>query len=63
MEKAMSDSELLQKIFNTWDEFAQPGARRNPLTVPELAKRMETYRIQFYGKGREVPHEFHDDVK
>ena len=32
------------------------------LTVPELAKRMETYRTEFYGKGRAVPHEFADDV-
>ena len=59
----MSEKELLQKIFDTWDAFAEPGARRNPLTVPELAKRMETYRIQFYGKSRPIPHEFHDDVK
>ena len=59
----MTDSELLQKIFNTCDEFAHHGTIRNALTVPELAKRMETYRIQFYGKSREVPHEFHDDVK
>ena len=59
----MTDSELLQKIFNTWDEFAQPGTIRNPLTVPELAKRMETYRIQFFGKGRDVPLVFDVDVE
>jgi uncharacterized protein YlaN (UPF0358 family) len=53
--------DLLQKTFDAWDRFAEPG--RENLTVPELAKRMEVYRTEFYGKGRDIPHEFADDVK
>ncbi len=53
--------DLMQNIFDAWDKFAEPG--RENLTVPELARRMETYRTQFYGQGRTVPHEFGDDVK
>ena len=56
-----TDEDLLQKTFDAWDRFAEPG--RENLTVPELAKRMEAYRTEFYNKGRDIPHEFADDVK
>ena len=57
--KESKDTKILKSVMHNWDLFGH----KMELSLPEFAKRMETLRIQYYGKPRDIPQEFDDDVK